>query len=160
MGEIRSTDGPLRISGSPETSTSASGQTGPRATFFPTPGTEPGVNTDVLIRVSLNGKLISVCHQNSMGETVDGNELYGVNWTEFDNLVGRLLTLCDATFTDPVQRKAFKDMVRQHVKEWVNAIAVDAAADAGIERHLTAPFVGGVLDQVGGLFGVEGEPTP
>lgn len=34
------------------------------------------------------------------------------------NLVGRLLTLVDATFTDLEQRKAFKDMVSQTVYRW------------------------------------------
>jgi hypothetical protein len=36
---------------------------------------------------------------------------------------------------------------------------MDAASDAGDQRPITVPFVGGVLDQSGGLFGVEGQPT-
>lgn len=133
---------------------------GPTVETFQSPGTE-GANADIKLRVSLNGKLIAVSSGNT-AEAKEGlnRELYGVNWTEFDNLVGRLLTLADATFTDPAQRKAFKDLIRQHVKEWVQDIMLEAARDAGVDRHCTVPFVGGVLDQVGGLFGVEGEPTP
>lgn len=41
--------------------------------------------------------------------------LYTMNAVEESNLVGKLLTLCDATFTDKEQRKAFKDMVSQTV---------------------------------------------
>lgn len=37
---------------------------------------------------------------------------------QIGNLVGRLLTLVDATFTDLEQRKAFKDMVSQTVYRW------------------------------------------
>ena len=111
------------------------------------------------ISVSPHGKLVSVVREDGH-VTPGGSERYGLNWSEFDVLMGRLLTLCDATFNDPVQRKAFKDMVRQHVKEWVANCATDAAWDAGLQQQVSAPFVGGVFDQAGGLFGVEGEPTP
>jgi hypothetical protein len=115
------------------------------------------------ISVSRTGKLVLV----DWGEARESpgpnpgvtDELYGLNWREFDNLLGRILTLCDASFTDREQRKAFKDLVRQHLKEWVNGVMIEACADAGIDRPITAPFVGGVLDYDGGLFGIEGEPT-
>lgn len=136
-------------------------RTGPTVEFFDTnpEAIAPGVNTDVEVKVSVNGRLIVV----KRGDEKAGlsyDERYGLNWSEFDNLVGRLLTLADATFADPIQRKAFKDLLRQHVKEWVTDCIMDAASDAGIQRPITVPFVGGVLDQPGGLFGVEGEPTP
>lgn len=131
-------------------------ETGPTVEFFETDGTKPGTNPDHHVKVSLNGKLVYVTN-----ERVDANaELYGVNWLEFDNLVGRLLTLADATFTDRQQRKAFKDLVRHAVKEWVATIINGASEDAGRPASVSVPFVGGVLDQPGGLFGVEGEPTP
>lgn len=133
--------------------------TGPTVETFQTSGTQ-GANADIKIRVSLNGKLISVSSDDPAAKEGWNRELYGVNWSEFDNLVGRLLTLADATFTDPTQRKAFKDLIRQHIKEWVQDIMLEAARDAGVDRHCTVPFVGGVLDQVGGLFGVEESPTP
>lgn len=35
-----------------------------------------------------------------------------IEW-RLNHLVGRILTQCDATFSDPVQRKAVKDVIRQ-----------------------------------------------
>ena len=110
------------------------------------------------IALSVGGRLIKIEQLGSDGEPATGEERYGVNWTDFDQLTGRLLTLCDATFTDPVQRKAFKDMVRQHIKEWVNGIAVDAAADAGQHSNSTAPMFGADVDTAW-LWGTEGEGT-
>ncbi len=37
---------------------------------------------------------------------------------EFRQLEGRLLTLCDATFSDPLQREAFKDLLKTQTREW------------------------------------------
>lgn len=125
----------------------------PGLKFFVSNDIEPGGNSDVEVTTSLNGRLLRITRNN--GNT--GEERYGLTWTEFDNLMGRLLTLCDATFTDATQRKAFKDMVRQHVKEWVTACIIEAASDAGLPMNLTAPFTGGIPDEV--LFGVEGQPT-
>lgn len=133
---------------------------GPKVTFFETPGTAPGANGDVELKVSLNGRLILVHRDKQEGDEGPATEeLYGLAWPEFDQLTGRLLTLCDAAFTDPVQRKAFKDMVRQHIKEWVTACIINASADAGIKMSLTAPFVGGVFDDPERFWGVEGQPT-
>lgn len=36
----------------------------------------------------------------------------------FSELYGKMLTLCDATFTDPTQREAFKDMVKSTLSGW------------------------------------------
>lgn len=130
----------------------------PGLAFFGSNKIRPMENNDQSIVVSLNGKLLRVYRgRDEKGESTSGEELYGLNWHEFDILVGRLLTLCDAIFTDPRQRKAFKDMVRQHVKEWVTSCIVNAAADAGLSMNLTAPFTGGIPDEE--LFGVEGQPT-
>lgn len=111
------------------------------------------------IEISPNGKLINVVIDDPNAEAKCGTELYGVNWSEFDQITGRILTLCDATFSDPEQRKAFKDMVRQNIKEWTTQIVVNAAADAGSPRVITAPFVGGVFDNPDLFWGVEGQPT-
>lgn len=35
-------------------------------------------------------------------------------------LQGRLLTLVDASFTDPIQRKAFKDMVANNISQTIS----------------------------------------
>jgi len=45
-----------------------------------------------------------------------------INYDELYNLKGRLLTLIDATFTDPAQRKAQKDVVWQTLKAWMDDI--------------------------------------
>lgn len=37
---------------------------------------------------------------------------------DVSNLVGQLLTYIDATFTDPEQRKAHKDIVKEKVYSW------------------------------------------
>lgn len=115
----------------------------------------PGHTT---IQVSPNGRLVIVVRDTNP-DAIEWEERYGVNWVEFDNLVGRLLTLCDATFTDQVQRKAFKDMVRQHIKEWVADVARGSAFDAGVSKEIGAPFVHGVLDEPSQFWGVEGEAT-
>lgn len=47
-------------------------------------------------------------------------------WTTVSCLKGRLLTLIDATFTDPQQRKAQKDVVWQVLRSWMESI--EAAA--------------------------------
>lgn len=36
----------------------------------------------------------------------------------FSELYGKLLTLCDATFTDATQREASKDMVKSTLSSW------------------------------------------
>lgn len=37
---------------------------------------------------------------------------------DIDNLVGKLLTYVDATYSDPMQRSAHKDLIRQSVWDW------------------------------------------
>ena len=51
-----------------------------------------------------------------------GERKYPINYEEVYNLKGRLLTLIDATFTDPAQRKAFKDVAWQTVRSWMEDI--------------------------------------
>lgn len=51
-----------------------------------------------------------------------GYRAYPVNYEQVYNLKGRLLTLIDATFTDPEQRKAQKDVVWQTLKAWMDDI--------------------------------------
>lgn len=55
---------------------------------------------------------------------------YPVNYDELYNLKGRLLTLVDATFQDPEQRKAFKDMVWNTLREWMDNLAQQEATPA------------------------------
>jgi hypothetical protein len=90
------------------------------------------------VRVSADGRLIRIEAASGMS----GRELYGLNWEELDNLLGRILTLADAAFAEDRQCKAFKDGVRQHFKEWMNVQHQDAYCDAGMPpSFLYAPFV-------------------
>jgi hypothetical protein len=49
-----------------------------------------------------------------------------INYDEVYNLKGRLLTLVDAAFTDPQQRKAFKDLVWSTLRQWYEDTERDA----------------------------------
>jgi hypothetical protein len=48
-----------------------------------------------------------------------------INYDEVYNLKGRLLTLVDATLVDPQQRKAFKDLVWQTLRQWYEDVERD-----------------------------------
>lgn len=81
------------------------------------------------ITVSPTGKLINVVLDN--GHVTDGgSELWGINHKQIGWLQGRLLTLIDATFSDPVQRKAHVDLVKGEFKAWISNIAEQAQYDA------------------------------
>lgn len=58
-----------------------------------------------------------------------GEVAYPINYEELYNLKGRLLTLIDATYTDPQQRKAQKDIVWQALQHWMADIESAAGAD-------------------------------
>lgn len=60
---------------------------------------------------------------------------YPINYDELYNLKGRLLTLVDATFTDPQQRKAQKDLVWLTLRDWMEDVSSGAAAQPPV--HLT-----------------------
>jgi hypothetical protein len=81
------------------------------------------------ITVSPTGKLITVVLDN--GHMLPGgSEMWGINHKQIGYLQGRLLTLIDATFSDPVQRKAHVDLVKSEFKAWVTAISEEAQYDA------------------------------
>jgi hypothetical protein len=67
-------------------------------------------------------------------EKGDGHvvEAYPINYDELLNLKGRLLTLADATFTDPEQRKAHKDLIWQALKAWMQT-TVEAGRGTTVE---------------------------
>jgi len=46
-------------------------------------------------------------------------EAHPINYDELYNLKGRLLTLVDATFTDPEQRAAHKTLVWNALRDWM-----------------------------------------
>lgn len=51
----------------------------------------------------------------------DVNTMF-LEYTDTQNLMGKLLTYIDATYTDQEQRKAHKDIVRQVVNDWREGI--------------------------------------
>ena len=51
-----------------------------------------------------------------------GEVRFPINYEELSNLKGRLLTLIDATYIDPEQRKAQKDVVWQTLRAWMDDI--------------------------------------
>jgi hypothetical protein len=64
----------------------------------------------------------------------------GINNDDSNHLLGRMLTLADATFVDPIQRKAQKDMIRQHFREWLTMIENSATGSACIQGWVGRPF--------------------
>lgn len=76
-----------------------------------------GTSTNTLSRLPYEQRhwpLQYVTDDDSVGEI-----RYPINYQELYNLKGRLLTLIDATFTDPAQRKAHKDIVWQTLQHWM-----------------------------------------
>lgn len=53
----------------------------------------------------------------------EGEQVVEINYEEVYNLVGRLLTLNDATNTDPVRRDALKTMIKREVYGWIEDVA-------------------------------------
>lgn len=67
-------------------------------------------------------------------ETADGTvgyRAYPINYEELYNLKGRLLTVIDATFSDPMQRKAQKNVVWQTLQAWMHDIERAAGEEPG-----------------------------
>lgn len=51
--------------------------------------------------------------------------VYGLKW-DFSHLMGEILTIVDASITDPVQRKAIKDMVKSRFRSKLENIKAQA----------------------------------
>jgi hypothetical protein len=91
-------------------------------------------NTEVRVQASPRGKLIKIESGPPGEEPVQGEVRYGISYEELYTLKGRLLTLIDATFSEPKQCKAQKDLVWQTLKSWMEGIALGAENDeAGLE---------------------------
>lgn len=72
------------------------------------------------------------------------NRLRVIRRWQVDNLVGKLLTHIDATFADPRQCKAQKDVVRQLTYNWffdatLDALHEDRVAEV-VDKALDAEF--------------------
>lgn len=49
----------------------------------------------------------------------------GIQW-HFNNLLGNVLTTIDASITDPIQRKAVKDIMKRHVWAMMTEVREEA----------------------------------
>lgn len=74
------------------------------------------------------------------------NNLYSSNNWAFKDLTGKLLTLVDAIFTDPEQRKAVKDNVQQIISSHRNTLTRDYRSICG-EVYLVLKEANGPKDQ-------------
>jgi hypothetical protein len=63
---------------------------------------------------------------------------FPVNYEDLRNLKGRLLTLTDATFTDPQQRKAQKDCIWQVLQAWMSDVEHDCGYGGTIGPTVSA----------------------
>lgn len=55
-----------------------------------------------------------------------------LGWEDLRNLEGKLLTILDASFSDPTQRKAVKDLVRQSIWwQWVPTLDTHPDSSTG-----------------------------
>jgi hypothetical protein len=79
-----------------------------------------GASNGTLTRLPSHQRKWALQYANDDGTTAA--TAFPVNYDELYNLKGRLLTLVDATFTDPEQRKAQKDMVWQTLRSWMDDI--------------------------------------
>jgi hypothetical protein len=81
------------------------------------------------------GRIVRPMHERNWPlhfESDDGNMgaiAYPINYEELYTLKGRLLTIVDATFQDPEQRKAFKDVLWQAMRGWMDDIERNAGPE-------------------------------
>jgi hypothetical protein len=68
---------------------------------------------------------------------MERNRLRVIRRYQLDNLVGRLLTYVEATYSDPQQRKAHKDIVKQLVYNWFMDVRIEGIGDDEIERLIS-----------------------
>lgn len=88
------------------------------------------------VYVSVDGRMTRV------DSPVDSRDFVAIDWRDVKHLTGKLLTLCDATFTDPTQRKAFKDRVKEDLRTWMERLVDDAEFGAyGPDHRSCHPIV-------------------
>jgi hypothetical protein len=84
-------------------------------------GTERTVETEVTLNPSENIRSVVVYDfepEEDGGVRVSPDVLPVIPPEFINNLVGKLLTVSDAAFSDPEQRRAFKDLLTQSVWMW------------------------------------------
>jgi hypothetical protein len=90
--------------------------------------TTPGTSASTLTTLPIEQRHWPIQYANDEGTV--GVQAIPINYTELYNLKGRLLTLVDATFTDPEQRKAHKTMVWHTLQDWMRDLENGAGTDA------------------------------
>lgn len=63
--------------------------------------------------VKIGASTIDGKHQVPLNKVKEAFATYSLIEYRLNHLAGKVLTQCDATFSDPVQRKAVKDVIRQ-----------------------------------------------
>jgi hypothetical protein len=96
---------------------------------------------NILVALPLEQRKQALRYANEEGTL--GATAYPINYDEVYNLKGRLLTIIDATFPDPEQRKAQKDIVWGELKRWMDDIVRD-----GEWRDESAPSATGCAGQI------------
>lgn len=112
----------------------------PRAEFFEESITDANKKVPLVLKVSPSGQLIHVMLVDDQGAVKSNERRLGLGAKEINNLMGRMLTLADATLTDEIQRKAYKDMIRQHFREWITQQENSGMASAGLPGWVGRPF--------------------
>lgn len=112
----------------------------PRAEFFEGSIHSANENVPLVVKVSPSGQLIHIMTVDDRGAVQTNERRLGIGSLESNMLLGRLLTLVDAAFADERQCKAFKDMVRQHLREWLTEQENSGMASAGIDGWVGRPF--------------------
>ena len=112
----------------------------PRAEFFEDSIHDANENVPLVVKVSPSGQLVHVMTVDDRGAVKTNERRLGIGSQESNMLLGRLLTLADATFAEDRQCKAFKDMVRQHLREWLTEQENSGMASAGINGWVGRPF--------------------
>ncbi len=75
------------------------------------------------------------------GPSLPGREIYTIpllTHTAFNGLLGKVMTVLDATTSDPVQRKALKDVLSSQLNSWEKDLR-DMVRDTyqGVDRNAT-----------------------
>lgn len=112
----------------------------PRAEFFEKTIHDGNRKVPVVVQVSASGQLVHVLIVDEEGRIKSQERRLGIGSQESNMLLGRLLTLADATFAEDRQCKAFKDMLRQHLREWLTEQENSGMASAGIDGWVGRPF--------------------
>lgn len=84
---------------------------------YPTPRDEEEVATFDISKIK-NKKILAIGIREEGDESGYIENITPLYHNDVENLLGKILTYVDATYSDPQQRKAQKDLARQTVYDW------------------------------------------